>query len=150
MNWSFVGQAAVVLCLVFWHPIYKIAQPLVFRFRLRRLLNAAHVNWPKEYHEWKNARNRCASPESAPGEAVGSSPARALELPRDPMKYEGRDLTPEQKECARLEKLLQLADEYEAAPTDKERARLYRKAEALGFTESAFALDEPEQPKRSA
>lgn len=26
----------------------------------------------------RNARNRCASPESAPGEAVGSSPARAL------------------------------------------------------------------------
>jgi hypothetical protein len=46
-------------------------------------------------------------------------------LPRNPMKYEGRDLTP------------------------KQRAR----ARDLGFLDGpddAFALDEPEQPKRSA
>lgn len=46
-------------------------------------------------------------------------------LPRNPMKYEGRDLTPAQRARAR----------------------------DLGFLDEpddAFALDEPEQPKRSA
>lgn len=36
----------------------------------------------------------------------------------------------------RLEKLVLLADEWDAAPTDKHRQAIYRKATDLGFTES--------------
>lgn len=51
-------------------------------------------------------------------------------------------------ECARLEKLCELADEFEAAPTDAERKRVFIKASALGFLDDreAFHLDEPDQP----
>lgn len=57
-------------------------------------------------------------------------------------------------ECAKLEKLCELADEYEAAPTDAARKRIFIKAEALGFTDGAFALDpenheHPTLPKAS-
>lgn len=50
--------------------------------------------------------------------------------------------------CARLEKLVDLADEYDAAPTDKERQRIFRKATDLGFTDDSrpFLCDENEQP----
>ena len=41
----------------------------------------------------------------------------------------------------RLAKLVVLADQYEAAETDKERAKLYRKASALGFTDSGNETD---------
>lgn len=46
----------------------------------------------------------------------------------------------------RLEKLVELADEYEAAQTDKQRAMTYRKATELGFTDGPFMLDEDAQP----
>lgn len=51
-------------------------------------------------------------------------------------------------ECARLEKLVDLADEFDAASTDAERQRIYIKATALGFTDDAhpFMLDDIEQP----
>lgn len=58
--------------------------------------------------------------------------------------------------CAKLEKLVNLADEWDAAPTDKERQAIYRKAQSLGFTEEdeqnreweghPFSLDEDVQP----
>lgn len=56
-------------------------------------------------------------------------------------------------ECARLEKLVQLADEYDAAPTDRERQRVFRKAQLLGLAPEAdepFHLDEPSQPRPAA
>lgn len=51
-------------------------------------------------------------------------------LPRDPMKYEGRDLTPEQKRAIEIS-----------------NARLYAE---LPPKDGAFALDEPIQPRRQA
>lgn len=52
------------------------------------------------------------------------------------------------QECRRLETLCNLADEWDNAPTDKERQRIYIKASALGFTDDSrpFNLDEPDQP----
>lgn len=46
----------------------------------------------------------------------------------------------------RLEKLVEIADEYEAAETDKQRRLAYRKATELGFTDGPFMLDEDAQP----
>ena len=49
----------------------------------------------------------------------------------------------------RLEKLVELADQYEAAETDRERIKLFRKATDLGFTadsDTAFGLDGYEHP----
>lgn len=46
----------------------------------------------------------------------------------------------------RLEKLVELADEYEAAQTDKQRSLAFRKASDLGFTDGPFMLDEDIQP----
>lgn len=53
---------------------------------------------------------------------------------------------------ARLEKLADLADEYDLARTDRERLRIFRKASDLGFTEDSrpFLLDENEQPHKPA
>lgn len=62
----------------------------------------------------------------------------------------------DRQRCARLEKLVELADEWDSAPTDRERQAIYRKAQLLGFTEedeqnrewegAAFSLDEDVQP----
>lgn len=53
---------------------------------------------------------------------------------------------------ARLEKLVLLADEHDAATTDAERKRVWIKASALGFCDyddaRPFALDDP--PRRPA
>lgn len=61
------------------------------------------------------------------------------------------------QECRRLETLCNLADEWDNAPTDKERVRIYRKAEALGLCdppvrvfEGAFMDSENEQPHKPA
>lgn len=56
------------------------------------------------------------------------------------------------RECARLEKLVQLADEHDAAKTDAERQRIFRKATELGFTmpdetEYHAFMDEGEGPR---
>lgn len=60
----------------------------------------------------------------------------------------------DRERCARLEKLVDLADELETAATSMERQRIYRRAEALGFIvterdkawEGPFMLDEQTHP----
>lgn len=50
-------------------------------------------------------------------------------------------------ECARLKKLLELADEFDSAPSDKHRQAIYRKAESLGLCDPPYRDN---QPRRSA
>lgn len=56
------------------------------------------------------------------------------------------DLRAQERRRVRLRALVDLADAYDAAESDKERAKLYRRAEALGFTEGPFALDDSDHP----
>lgn len=58
------------------------------------------------------------------------------------------------QELLRLKRLIALADEFDAAPTDKEFRAIYRKAQALGLAPEdefePFHLDSDDQPRRSA
>lgn len=54
------------------------------------------------------------------------------------------------QETDRLRQLLILADAYEVAPTEADRKNIYKKAEGLGFTEDAFALDDYDLPHKPA
>lgn len=56
------------------------------------------------------------------------------------------DLRAQERRRVRLRALVDLADEFDAAETDKQRSLIYRKATDLGFTEGAFQLDDYEQP----
>jgi hypothetical protein len=71
-GWGLVGQIATL-----WLLASILSAPFIGKWLRNRRVNAEF----RALHQGalKNiARNRCASPESAPGEAVGSSPARAL------------------------------------------------------------------------
>lgn len=61
-------------------------------------------------------------------------------------KLHAADLRAQERQRIRLRALVDLADAYDAAETDKQRSLIYRKATDLGFTEGAFQLDDYEQP----
>lgn len=100
MTWGDAGRLTVIMCLLLWHPIYKLGQTLLFRWRLRRILNACI----KDNSEWA----RCH---------------------RDWEKRSGPVVTPQRVDIS---------------PDMAEKQKLYREAEALGFT------DQGQEPRRSA
>lgn len=78
--------------------------------------------------------------------SVVASPFVGQWLHNRRVNQEFREHLDSERRRVRLEKLVELADEYEAAQTDKQRSLTFRKATELGFTDGPFMLDEDAQP----
>lgn len=84
---------------------------------------------------------------------VSATPLLGSLLHKRRVNREFRGHLESERRRVRLEKLTDLADEWDNAPTDAERKRVWIKASALGFTDDdrePFHLDTPRLPDNAA